>query len=258
MRRLLPEPAETVDDEMLLADAAAPRGSVPFVRFSMVSSLDGRIELGGTSGALGSGPDGRRFALLRAAADAVVVGAGTIVAEGYEGELLSAPLRAARVLAGRPERPATVILSARASLPPLSPALTDSPAPIFVVVAEGADPARVDALAAHATVITVPANSAPGTITAALAQRGLFHLHHEGGPHVLGRYLAADAIDALALTFTPLLVPAGGGSVAVGTPTAPRGLRLHLLYEEDSVLLTEYRRRDDEHDAASGAAAGDA
>ena len=251
MRRLLPEPADALSDEELLADATPP-GPGSFVRFSMVSSLDGHIAVDGRSGGLGSPADARRFALLRAAADAVVVGSGTALAEGYRGELLSPTLRAARVLAGRPERPETVVLSAHASLPPDAPVLTDAPAPTHVVVAADADPARVRALGEVTDVITVPVGAAPADITATLAARGLMHLHHEGGPGILGRYLAADAIDALSLTLSPLVAPTGTGTITGQLDTAPRGLRLHLLYEEDSVLLTEYRRTGEDGAGAAG------
>src|SRR4051794_41916344 len=49
----------------------------------MVSSLDGRATLGGTSRALGGPQDLQMLLALRRRADALVVGPGTVRAEGY-------------------------------------------------------------------------------------------------------------------------------------------------------------------------------
>jgi riboflavin biosynthesis pyrimidine reductase len=255
MQRLFPPltsggPSRETSDDQLLLDAAAPepRGDSPsrsFVRFSMVSSLDARISVDGTSAALSSPADSRRFHLLRCAADAVVVGAGTARIEGYRGALLPQALQDVRRHRGATALPATVVLSARASLPHDAPVLTDAPAATYVVVAEDAPRERTRALSSRIgteRLITVAAGADPHQITAALASRGLLHLHHEGGPGVLGHYLAADAVDSLCLTLAPSVVASGPGLTGEATTTAPRGFHLHLLYEEESFLLADYRR----------------
>ncbi|MGO1319017.1 MAG: dihydrofolate reductase family protein [Galactobacter sp.] len=233
-----------VSDADLLRDAAAPTDGA-FVRFSMVSSLDGRISVDGVSAPLSSAADSRRFHLLRCAADAVVVGSGTAVAEGYRGQMLPGHLQQIRVDQGRPPLPATVVLSASAGLPLDSPVLMDAPAPTFVVVADDAPPERrkalVSALGAEA-VITVSGGADPHEITSALVARGLCHLHHEGGPTILSRYLDADAVDSLCLTLTPKILMSGPGLIEDQRSCVPRVFSLHTLHEEDSVLLADYRR----------------
>lgn len=251
MRRLFPTPAAELGDDALLAEAASPRdgsASGSFVRFSMVSSLDGRISVDGVSAPLSSAADQRRFLLLRAASDAVVVGSGTATAEGYRGELLPAELRRLRESRGLPSRPWTVVLSASASLPADAPVLTDAPADTFVVVAEDAAREKVAALRRRLgseAVITVPVGARPAEVTAALAARGAAHLHHEGGPRVLNRYLSEDAVDSLCLTVAPALLMAG--ELLTGEQLRPtvRRAHLHLLYEEDSFLLADYRLHQD-------------
>jgi riboflavin biosynthesis pyrimidine reductase len=251
MRRLLPSPdaagsgAPGLSDAELLADAAAPAGTAPFVRFNMVSSIDGVGVLDGASGGLGTPADRRLFPLLRAVSDAIVVGSGTVRAEGYEGELLSPELRAWRTSRGLSKRPLTVVLSASASLPPQAPIFDSNPAPLVVIAAADAPTERVAALRDVAEVELLESVD-PGGITAALTARGLRHLHHEGGPRVLRNYLAAGAVDSLCLTLSPVLAPGrpGFGIDAPGGPAAPAWMDLHRLYEEDSTLLGDYRPRE--------------
>jgi len=54
-----------------------------FVRLNMISSVDGGTAVGGVSGSLGNRDDHAVFAALRAGADGVLVGLGTVVAEHY-------------------------------------------------------------------------------------------------------------------------------------------------------------------------------
>jgi hypothetical protein len=90
-----------VDLELLVPDRravpAVPSGGEPelialhardrthgHVRANMVASVDGAATGGdGRSGTLGTPADARVFAVLRALADVVLVGAGTVRAEGY-------------------------------------------------------------------------------------------------------------------------------------------------------------------------------
>lgn len=242
MRRLLPDPGEALSDDDLLREALSPTPGRAFVRFNMVSSLDGRAAVDGVSSGLGTEADRRLFPLLGAVADAIVVGSGTAVAEGYAGELLPESLRAWRLAHGLSERPTTVVLSATASIDADAPVLVEAPAPTLVLVSDGADPARVAALRARHDVVPVPDGAAPAAITRTLTARGLTHLHHEGGPGILARYVAADALDALCLTLSPLLAPSGHGAITAPFDAAPVPLAVHRLYEDDSTLLAEYRR----------------
>ena len=62
----------------------------PFVYLNMVATVDGRATIGGRSRALGSDADTLLLTELRALADAVLVGSGTLRAEGY-GRLVGRP-----------------------------------------------------------------------------------------------------------------------------------------------------------------------
>jgi hypothetical protein len=55
----------------------------PFLYLNMVASADGRATFAGRTEGLGSEADTRLLTELRALADAVLVGTGTVRAEGY-------------------------------------------------------------------------------------------------------------------------------------------------------------------------------
>ncbi|MDX6664628.1 MAG: hypothetical protein QOG68_834, partial [Solirubrobacteraceae bacterium] len=84
-QRLLPAGAPATARELaaelgLRALATADR---PAVALNMIASLDGRITVGNRAGPLGNAADHALFHALRGAADAVLVGAGTVRAESY-------------------------------------------------------------------------------------------------------------------------------------------------------------------------------
>ncbi|WP_181578180.1 dihydrofolate reductase family protein [Arthrobacter sp. AQ5-05] len=246
MRRLLPAPAPDPDDRQLLDWYAPGPGTEPFVRFNFVSSTDGAASIEGLSGALGTAPDHRVFMLLRRLADAIVVGAGTIRAEGYEGELLDAASRAWRLANGMPERPLLVVVSGRLDLDVHSALFTKNPGKILLLGSGSADPGRAAALGAVAEVVSAQAPGPaidPRWIIETLHARGLRVIHSEGGPTLLADFQRADALDSLCVTYSPVLAGGDGPRISRGQQgDEPRHLGLNLLLEEDGTLLAEYRR----------------
>ena len=101
MRRLLPSPvADLSGDEALAAAYALPAGRS--LRVDFVASLDGAIAVEGKSAGLGSPGDERVFRVLRALADAVLVGHGTAAAEGYRPVAADSAVGRLRKALGRP------------------------------------------------------------------------------------------------------------------------------------------------------------
>jgi riboflavin biosynthesis pyrimidine reductase len=261
---LVPGPPGTLlgpdDDEGLLAlfDDPPPRPSTgAHVRGIMIASLDGAATgPDGRSGSLGDDADRRVFGALRALADVVLVGAGTVRAEGYADVQVPDRLRAVRAARGRGERVEMAVVTGRGDVPD---AVLDGGA--LVVTASGAAglPALRERVGDDRLIIADPVGPARDDVDGpprvdvtaavrALAERGLTHVHAEGGPGLLEELLAAGAIDELCLTLAPLLVgslarrPLVGGSPTwpgrPGTPlTAPTRLTLlHLLRAGDTLL----------------------
>jgi riboflavin biosynthesis pyrimidine reductase len=86
MRRLLPDPGPTTVSEQLetYEPREEEREERPFVAVNFVATLDGRATIGGRSGPIGSETDTEMLVGLRTRFDAVMIGAGTKRAEGYE------------------------------------------------------------------------------------------------------------------------------------------------------------------------------
>lgn len=240
MRRLLPGPAADLADDAALADAYRPPPG-PSVRVDFVVSLDGAIAVEGRSAALGSPGDKRVFRVLRALADAVLVGHGTAAAERYRPVAADPAVAGLRAELGRPAEAPVVVVSRRASLAPGDRLAVPS---TVLVTCAAADPARRAALEAAGVDVLVCGDDDVDLPLALdrLAARGLEQLVCEGGPALLRSLLDAGVVDELALTLSPALVggPARLLDRALGSVVRPR---LVQLLEEDGVLFTRYALR---------------
>ncbi|MFF2053278.1 pyrimidine reductase family protein [Leifsonia sp. NPDC058194] len=248
--RLFPVPASdaaaqgALTDDELVALYDAPTRS-PWVRVNFVSSVDGAATVQGLSAGLGDDADHRVFDLLRRLCDVVVVGAGTVRAEGYGPMRVDRAAQHARVAAGLAEQPVFAIVSAGLDLDPGSPIFTDAPVRPIVVTAGTSPQAKRDALGSVADVLVCGVDRVDtAAMVAALAERGLVRIHCEGGPHLFGDLIAAEAVDELCLTVSPSLVAGTASRIATGAmPTAPVGLELaHVLRSGDTLLLRYVRR----------------
>ncbi|XVQ08795.1 pyrimidine reductase family protein [Spirillospora sp. CA-255316] len=247
MRRLSPDESP-VDP----AEAYAYASSGLWVRANMIASVDGAAALEGRSGGLGGPADRYLFSLLRGLADAVVVGAGTVRAEGY-GPPRPAPAWGS-LRAGRSTTPALVIVSRALDLDFGAPVFTEAApdAPTAVLTTEDADPDRLRAARGAAEVITAGRGRVdfPAAF-ARLAEAGRPRLLCEGGPTVLAQVTASGALDELCLTLSPVL-GAGHAPRVLDGPSlpAPEELRLaHALQapadvpEDEGFLFLRYARR---------------
>jgi riboflavin biosynthesis pyrimidine reductase len=85
VRRLLPDPAPVTVEKQL--DSYRPweesRPDRPFLAMNFAATVDGRAAIGGVSGPIGSDADTAMLVGLRTRFDAVMIGAGTMRAEGY-------------------------------------------------------------------------------------------------------------------------------------------------------------------------------
>lgn len=247
VRQLLPDLLDPVDPEVAHAAVArpAPPGR-PWVLLNMVASVDGATAVDGVSGALGGEADRRVFRALRAAADVILVAGGTVRAEGYGPPRTTEALRAVRVERGQTPYPRIVIVSGSLDLDPAAPVLAEAPEPPLVLTGTGAAEDRRQTLEPVADVRTV--GDAQGVdLVAALALLG--SLGHrtvlcEGGPTLNGHLLAADLIDEVDLTLSPLLVGGDALRLVAGAAATERPLALaHLWHDvDDDLLFARYVR----------------
>ena len=217
----------------------------------MVASLDGAATVEGRSGGLSNEADRQVFALLRAYADVLLVGAGTARAEGY-GPVRpeSEGLRWAWLRDGRPPSPPIAVVTRGLGLDLGGALLTDAPphARTIVITTESALPGR-RAAAARTTEVIVAGEASVDLKAAvdALAERGHQRISCEGGPHLLGQLADAGLLDELCLTVSPLLAGPGADRIVTGGLPMPGGGTLpftlaHVL-EDEGHLLCRYVRR---------------
>ena len=238
MRRLLPGPLAGLDDDGLVEAYRLPAGRA--LRVNFIASLDGATTVAGRSRGLQSPGDLRVFRLLRALADAVMVGAGTAAAEGYGPMTDDSTVSRMREALGRPSTAPIVVVSRRASIPPDS-RLTAAGSPTLCITCEAADPDRRSALTAAGIDVRVCGEDTVDLRLALdrLADRGLEQVTCEGGPELLRTALVAGVVDELDLSVAPALV--GGGVRLVGDPLPDLArLDLRQVLEEDGMLFTRY------------------
>ncbi|GHH63364.1 dihydrofolate reductase family protein [Lentzea cavernae] len=197
-----------------------------WVTANFVSSVDGAVSVDGRSAGLGSPADRRIYLLGRELADVVMVGAGTVLAEGYRGARRSRPLPIA-------------VVTARGSLTPDMPLFTDTSVPPIVITCEAA---RMPSLPAE-VVVAGDTDVDLEVAVAALAARGLHRINLEGGPRLFGSMVAGGLVDALNLTIAPVLAVGGASRIAHGSVTPPVDLALASVLRADDVLLLRYQRR---------------
>jgi riboflavin biosynthesis pyrimidine reductase len=225
-----------LSDEELAQWYAYDRG----VRSNMVMSADGSAIGGdGLSGQLSGPADRRMLSVLRGVADAVIVAAGTIRAEGYAPIRARDSLRGYRASAGLAPHPVLVVITRTPALDAGLTMFTDAPVQPVVVCARDNG-----TLAGVAHVIEVPdANGGVDLAAAigALHECGLQRLHCEGGPSLLGGLLAAGLLDEYCITISPT-VHGGPGARPVTGPAAASGFELVHAFAERDFLFLRYRR----------------
>jgi riboflavin biosynthesis pyrimidine reductase len=244
VRRILPiaDGEELTEDG--LVEAYAPDRSRPAVRINFVTSLDGAVQVDGYSRGLSGDADRKVFGILRRHADAVMVGAGTLRHEGYRAVRMRDDIRAWRQRNGLQQNPTLVVVSAALDLDPTSPTFTEAPVRPVVLTHAGADDAKRAALAETADVV-ICGESVVDLVRGLdeLRERGLDQVLCEGGPHLFGALLAADLVDELCLTVSPLLAGPGSGRIIAGSVgPAPHPLVPVQIIEADGALLTRYAR----------------
>lgn len=233
-------PADHVGDPLrLYAAERQARAERPWVLANFVAGLDGAVAVDGRVGPLTSPADQRVFHHLRGLADVVLVGAGTVRAEGYGPVRPTAEQRDERCARGQQSVPPVAVVSASLDLDLEAPFFTAAEVPPIVVCPRASDPDRRERLAARADVLV----AGDGTVDLAYALRELRARHGdvvlcEGGPALVGELLTAGLLDELCLTVAPLT---GGDPLRlVGGGTRPplTGFELvHVLRHEDEIYL---------------------
>lgn len=195
------------------------------VRVNFVSSLDGGAwGHNKLSNSISTPSDREVFGVLRATCDAVLVGAGTALAENYGPPASSNQQRSMRTELYRIEPPVLAVVSGSGNLP------------------------------GDAKMFDDPSNqpeiySSESQAVKMLTEQGCNRILCEGGPHLFESLLSAGLVDEVCLTISPLLVGAWTNNepisrIVAGDSQLPQDLNLELTrlaHADDSTLLGIWR-----------------
>ena len=177
-------------------------------------SLDGRIATEeGHSHYINGPADLDRLHRLRALVDAVVVGAGTVLADD--------PRLTVRRVTG--EHPTRVVLDPRGRIPAARTVFRDGAAPTLWLQ-EGPEGGERPGPAEHVRILHLPPGGEggfdPRGVLSLLRARGLGPILVEGGGRTVSSFLKVGALDRLHLSVAPLVI--GSGRPTITLPTIQR------------------------------------
>jgi riboflavin biosynthesis pyrimidine reductase len=154
---------------------------------------------------------------LRRLADVLIVGAATVRIEGYR------PPKKSGQRVG--------VVSRRGDVDPDASLFTSGSG--FLILPEDAPPTSID---------SIRAGRGDVDLRAAVAQIDARFVQAEGGAQLNGALAAADLIDELNLTVSPLIAGGDGPRVTGGAVQLARPMRLVHVLEDDGFLFTRYVR----------------
>lgn len=249
MRQLYPDACEVTLDELAehYARNQAPHSpGRPFVRVNMATSLDGVTRgASGTSVDVSGADDRDLLLLLRACADAVLVGASTVRAYPYRAPGAHPRWQALRNSLGMSTAPRLVIVTGR-GIPADNPCFADPDNRPLVFIPQTCPEAAADAmLAAGAQVARVAGPMVDmAELLDAVAAQNIQRIVCEGGPTLLSQMSHAGLVDEVCLTTSPVWL--GGGDLhltgPVPSPLAGRFRVSRLLLGDDSTVFAQWRR----------------
>lgn len=214
------QPATPVDVSTLLGEVR-PLPDRPYVLLKYAQTLDGRIATrNGDSKWISGEPERRVSHALRAACDAVLVGAGTVRQDD--------PQLTVRLVPGA--SPLRVVLSSRLDVPQTAKVFSEEGPTRVFTTADADSERRAELLAAGVAVHDLPAAPGGVDIAAALAQlrqAGVRSLMVEGGAGVITSLLSSGLVDRLVVSVSPIIIGAGVEAVReLGVGRITDGVRL--------------------------------
>ncbi len=217
-------------------------GPLPYLVANMVMTVNGEATVGGKAATIGTPVDGLVLTRLRASADVVLSGIGTVVAEDVTAILPDAEI-ARRVASGRPARLRAAVLASTLAWDDgvLSRRyFTDARFDRLVITGAGAAADDVRRLQERGLDVARVASDTRGRPDAEaalrlLGERGARVVVSEGGPHVFAALLRARLVREYFMTMSPL---------ATGEPAALRPIADDVSVRDRVLLLARMSRHE--------------
>jgi riboflavin biosynthesis pyrimidine reductase len=218
LRTLLGEAPEDLPEALLESYGGGLGLPASSVYANFVSSLDGIVSIGdipASSTVIGGRDEGDRFvmALLRAAADVVLIGAGTFREHRGPWAARAAssgepdPFAALRLAEGRTPVPTLAVVTASGRIEPKEGTGQET---LALTTRRGAEALARSGARLSEVVVVGDGEALDGAgIVGGLRSRGFERVLTEGGPRLMAQLLDAHVVDELFLTVSPIF--AGGG-----------------------------------------------
>lgn len=231
---------EELDPVELQMNYPRGRSDRPWVMANFVTTIDGAAVVDGGSTAINDEDDKAMFAAMRAVPDFILVGAGTIRAENYRPVTLDERRRQARLDARLEQTPHLVVTTRSLDLDPEARVFGDPEQRVTVLTDEDAPDDRFAALSEVADVVRLR-STGPEDILHYMRMAKVVLC--EGGPTLIGQFIAAGLIDEMALTVAPMLVAGSSPRMASGPASdEPVDMRLDRVLYGDRSLFLRYLR----------------
>jgi riboflavin biosynthesis pyrimidine reductase len=238
MRRLFPTVGDVAVGVGLEEEYFVPAGR--HVRANFVMSVDGMVELGGRSAPLGGPADRSAFMAMRAVADVILVGAGTVREENYGPVRLDGAGEERRLKREQAVLPPLAIVSNSGALDPTAKVFSAGARPLLLTSAAAAT-ARADLTAAAEVVVCGDKSVDLALALDELHARGLGRVLCEGGPTLLRSLVGAGLLDELCCTTSPWLAGYGHRGLLGDQPLAGAvAMTLTAVLEADGMLFARY------------------
>jgi diaminohydroxyphosphoribosylaminopyrimidine deaminase/5-amino-6-(5-phosphoribosylamino)uracil reductase len=222
------------------------KSASPFVWLKLACSLDGRIATRTGDARWITGEQSRaRVQLLRHENDAILIGAGTVMADD--------PLLTDRSGLARRRPLLRIVLDEHLRLSPESKlARTASDAPVLVFTAAGADAYKVAALESRGVEVLKADGGGRdlASLLEELKRREIQGLLVEGGARVAGAFLRAGLVNKASFFIAPIILGgdalgAVGGAGALTVAEAARLREVEIDRHENDVEITGYLSGDE-------------
>lgn len=214
----------------------------PLVTVKLALTLDGRLAAPDGSSRWITGPLAReRVHARRIEADAVMVGAGTVLADD--------PSLTARDV-DAPRQPARVIVDSSGRVPPAAHVFAPGADVIVATTDDAPHERQVAWKEAGAEVLVLPRGDAgvdERSLVTALSDRGWLEIYCEGGAALATRFIATGVADRLELYYGAVITGRGGpdlGTIGItDLDSAPR-FRLQAAEALGDDVLAVYVKKD--------------
>ena len=215
------------------------------LRVNFISSADGAVTYGGHSGALGGANDRLLMRVLRAMSDVVLVGAGTVRAEGYGGLGIPLELRQWRAAHIAQAPPRIVIATNRLDLTPDMPVFAQADARPIIAAPHTALASTPHDFSQVADLLVCGEQRLDlEELLGALEREGLGRVLCEGGPHLFGALLDADLVDEVCLTVSPTFTAGAAGRISASPHEVFRSfLPGPPMADDEGFVFLRYLRR---------------